>query len=1073
MFEKFNIKLLWLLMFSLGIGICFFVDNVEAESNSWKGEIYPSSNFGGVPVEVPSIEEINFDWGNTESPATGIKPNTAFSARYEKSLYTDQGGHNLIVIANGGIRVYVDGKLEIDEWNDSGVDEHYEKPLYLTKGQHDIRIEFNETRGEANIKFSLDNLLRDNRWYGVVFPSNNLTGNGSLVGYSPQIHDLNFDWGDVKSPADGIRPNTTFSAVYQRNVTVEEGAHNIISLANGGMRVYIDGELQIDNWNDDGTTQHIEKPVYLSKGKHTIRVEFKETAGKANIQFVLDNLLRDNRWYGVVFPSDDLSGKGTLVGYDPQIQNLDFDWGNDKSPAPGIRPNTTFSAVYQRNVTVDEGGHNVISVANGGTRVYIDGELEIDNWNDDGTSQHKEKPVYLSKGKHTIRVEFKETAGEANLKFVLDNLLRDNRWYGVVFPTNDLSGKGTLVGYDPHIPNLNFDWGDTKSPAPGIPPNRTFSAVYQRNIDVEQGGYNLLTLANGGVRIYVDGKLEIDKWNDTGNTQHYEQPVYLSQGKHSIRVEFKETAGEANLEFVLDNLLRDNRWYGVVFPSSDLSGTGTLVGYDPQIPNLNFDWGDTKSPAPGMRPNTTFSAVYQRKLQVDGGEHNLIALVNGGVRIYVDNQLEIDKWNDTGGLQTHSKLLNLKKGSHTIRVEFNETAGKANIDFSLTKENQSNGIEKSYTTTTYNYSFSYMVDMQMAQGSPKSDGTGQTPASRSEVEYYANPSSFSKDSPEYYQFLNLSENTGIDVNEVNNKVLNNAGTLKGTAQAFVDAGEKYNVNEVYLIAHALHETGYGTSTLAKGVKINGKTVYNMYGTAAYDGSADSSGAQYAYDKGWFTPEAAIIGGAEFIAKNYIARGQNTLYKMKWNPDNPATHQYATHVQWPIGQTSKMDNIYKLLNNYSLIFDVPSFKNQPDGSLISYPDNIVGYTTTRVNFRSQPNSSRDDVIISVLDDNTKVTVLGYNGGNWYNVKAGNTEGWVHADYLDVKNLLEVTATSLNVRTDPSTTGSPVGGLSQGTLIAGVTDSNGNLVRSNEWYKIHYGDTTRWVSGGTNGEYISER
>ena len=26
-------------------------------------------------------------------------------------------------------------------------------------------------------------------------------------------------------------------------------------------------------------------------------------------------------------------------------------------------------------------------------------------------------------------------------------------------------------------------------------------------------------------------------------------------------------------------------------------------------------------------------------------------------------------------------------------------------------------------------------------------------------------------------------------------------------------------------------------------------------------------------------------------------GQNTLYKMRWNPANPGTHQYATDINW--------------------------------------------------------------------------------------------------------------------------------------------------------------------------------
>ncbi|HWJ80488.1 MAG TPA: mannosyl-glycoprotein endo-beta-N-acetylglucosamidase, partial [Niallia sp.] len=121
-----------------------------------------------------------------------------------------------------------------------------------------------------------------------------------------------------------------------------------------------------------------------------------------------------------------------------------------------------------------------------------------------------------------------------------------------------------------------------------------------------------------------------------------------------------------------------------------------------------------------------------------------------------------------------------------------------------------------------------------------------------------------------------------------------------------------------------------TSTLANGVKVNGKTVYNMYGIGAYDGTAISSGAEYAYNAGWFTPEAAIIGGAQFIAQGYIKSGQDTLYKMRWNPEaaqnsGVATHQYATDIAWASKQVKQISNLYSLLSSYTLNYDIPVYK----------------------------------------------------------------------------------------------------------------------------------------------------
>src|SRR5690606_3135838 len=127
------------------------------------------------------------------------------------------------------------------------------------------------------------------------------------------------------------------------------------------------------------------------------------------------------------------------------------------------------------------------------------------------------------------------------------------------------------------------------------------------------------------------------------------------------------------------------------------------------------------------------------------------------------------------------------------------------------------------------------------------------------------------------------------------------GILAGKAQTFVDAAKKYQINEVYLIAHALLETGNGKSDLANGIEVgidkngqytivtssnrknlsNIKKVYNMFGIAAVDNNPNVRGAKKAHQENWTTPEKAIEGGAKWIAENYIRSAthqQDTLYK---------------------------------------------------------------------------------------------------------------------------------------------------------------------------------------------------
>ncbi|MBS4536834.1 SH3 domain-containing protein, partial [Clostridium sp. D2Q-11] len=122
---------------------------------------------------------------------------------------------------------------------------------------------------------------------------------------------------------------------------------------------------------------------------------------------------------------------------------------------------------------------------------------------------------------------------------------------------------------------------------------------------------------------------------------------------------------------------------------------------------------------------------------------------------------------------------------------------------------------------------------------------------------------------EMYQFLVLSGNSGLSADQLDN-ILVGKGILEGQGQAFIEASKQYNINEIYLISHALLETGQGWSKLATGaISVEGQKIYNMYGIGAYDSNPLESGSQYAYKSGWFTPEEAIIGGAKFISEKYV------------------------------------------------------------------------------------------------------------------------------------------------------------------------------------------------------------
>ncbi|MDR3552714.1 MAG: glucosaminidase domain-containing protein, partial [Clostridia bacterium] len=213
-----------------------------------------------------------------------------------------------------------------------------------------------------------------------------------------------------------------------------------------------------------------------------------------------------------------------------------------------------------------------------------------------------------------------------------------------------------------------------------------------------------------------------------------------------------------------------------------------------------------------------------------------------------------------------------------------------------------------------------------------------------QVTKYTDPTQLEFDPLNIYQFLRLSWTDDIQnyqnsiVSKFNTKFASSTGsTLIGQGQTFYNAAKVNNLNPVYLAGQAILESGNGTSTLAKGVMVNGKKCYNFFGIHATDSDPVTNGSNYAYSQGWYDTGdgtganngiyKAIYGGAAWISSGYINRAtnpQDTLYEMRWNVNN-ISHQYATDVLWAQKQTSTIKSYFDLFPDIKLYFDIPVYQ----------------------------------------------------------------------------------------------------------------------------------------------------
>ena len=75
-------------------------------------------------------------------------------------------------------------------------------------------------------------------------------------------------------------------------------------------------------------------------------------------------------------------------------------------------------------------------------------------------------------------------------------------------------------------------------------------------LELPAGKYEIHTLADDGIRVFIDDKLQIDSWTPAPvATKRDKAEFSLVQGSHNIRVEYFQVIGPARLQFGMRRLI--------------------------------------------------------------------------------------------------------------------------------------------------------------------------------------------------------------------------------------------------------------------------------------------------------------------------------------------------------------------------------------------------------------------------------------------------------------------------------------------------------------------------------------
>lgn len=128
-----------------------------------RGEYFDNNRLTGTPKVVRTDASVDFGW-TLNSPARGI-PFDWYSVRWTGRLTAPAQSaalHRIGVVGNDGYRLYLDGKLVIDNWRKQTARARFATVSLVPRSTHDIRLEYFESTGNARIRLVWDAGIPDN-----------------------------------------------------------------------------------------------------------------------------------------------------------------------------------------------------------------------------------------------------------------------------------------------------------------------------------------------------------------------------------------------------------------------------------------------------------------------------------------------------------------------------------------------------------------------------------------------------------------------------------------------------------------------------------------------------------------------------------------------------------------------------------------------------------------------------------------------------------------------------------------------------------------------------------------------
>ena len=440
-------------------------------SGQWLGEYFYYQDLTGR-IHAACESTLNYDWG-AGGPASPADVGTEqFSARWTGRHSFNADNYTFTARANDGVRLSLDGTVIIDQWRDTAAAQTYQATRTLTAGEHEVKVEFYENTGDAAIQVSWQRAVANTApvpqitapaagttwrvgtpitFAGTATDAEQGTLPATALSWALIMHHCPSNchshavqsWAGVAGGSFAA-PDHEYPSYLELRLTATDAAGLAATASRQldpqtatlnfqsspvGLQLDVDGVVGVAPFARTvivGSQHSVSAPTPQTLGgnsytfgswsdggaqTHTITA----TAGSATYTATYSSPptgCPSGQWLGEYFYYQDLTGRIHAACE----ASLSYDWGAGGPPSPADVGTEQFSARWTGRHAFAAGNYTFTARADDGVRVYFDGALIIDQWQDRATAQTFQATRAVTAGNHDIKVEYYENTGNAAIQ---------------------------------------------------------------------------------------------------------------------------------------------------------------------------------------------------------------------------------------------------------------------------------------------------------------------------------------------------------------------------------------------------------------------------------------------------------------------------------------------------------------------------------------------------------------------------------------------------------------------------------------------------------------------------------